>query len=63
MAKTDLEQSKIVEAISFFRDLLVQSPESNSKIIDYVKLAERQLQEELYQLLIQKTNKTKKGGK
>ena len=63
MAKTDLEQSKIVEAISFFRDLLGQSTEANSKIIEYVEQDERQLQEELYQLLKQKTNKTKKGGK
>jgi hypothetical protein len=61
MAKNDLEQSQIMNAISFFKEIKRQAPKGNPKIVEQLDQAERKLQDDLYQLLQNRENKKKKN--
>ena len=60
MAKRDLEQAQILEAISFYKEIKKQSEITNPKIIEYLDRAESALHEELYMLLSSKTTRIRK---
>lgn len=62
MAKNDFEQTQLIEAISFFKDIKRQSTKTNAKIVEYLDRSERGLQDELFRFLNQRINKNKKKG-
>ena len=57
MAKKNLEQSQLLNAISFFEEIKRQAPEGNPKIFEYLDQAEGELTKKLIKFLQDKEEK------
>ena len=57
MAKKNLEQSQMLNAIAFFEEIIRQAPENNPKIFEYLNLSYGKLRDDFIKLMQAKEEK------